>query len=562
MKKTIIYLFILILQIVFSQSQSKKYSHTNKENNLFFIFSTFRHGARTHMFIYDTFGNFDLSIGKLTKYGEIQNLEIGKKYRERYSNFLNMNFDKNQMLIYASNWKRVIVSAEKQLEGFFNKKIDINIINEIDWGNNYINLYNLNEEEKQEIEKYSKFCRKKRKLDVDSDYRKMFKDEIEPILKDCYGTLFTISLHLFCDSVFPAYFQYKYGNDTKNKIGKCGKEKAQKMYEFCYNWYNTFKEWDEYGAYIFYIFYKNIFNYMNKSINGTSPVKMIMIGGHENTVDKFMNFLDGLNIIERTEYPQFAFNIVIELRKYNNDFYLEFYYNDILKYNKTLQDFQNILNNSKYSNLYNYCGVPPWKQNGNITKDSFNNQNENNEKDALNKQLIRNESIKNENIQREKYDKKDEQTDLIKDNQKNKTIEKENEEKNHKNENNNKTEDNIIKQNNLNQSKENYKYDKHDVESSDLNSINEQIHLKDVANGNRTESSFKTKLKKFFKQDNDLNLLIIMGGIIMTILIIIIFCLFIFLYKKRKNKFIHIEEEANREKTNNSMTTLHNIANI
>ena len=36
--------------------------------------------------------------------------------------------------------------------------------------------------------------------------------------------------------------------------------------------------------------------------------------------------------------------------------YLEIYYNDILKYNKTLKAFENILNNSKYSNLYNFCG--------------------------------------------------------------------------------------------------------------------------------------------------------------------------------------------------------------
>ena len=119
------------------------------------------------------------------------------------------------------------------------------------------------------------------------------------------------------------------------------------MYDFCYNWYNTFRGWDEYGAYMFYMFYQNIFEYMNMSINGEKSIKMIMIGGHDITVDKFMNFLDGLKIIPRNEYPHFSFNIVIELRKYNNNFYLEFYYNDILKYNNTLEIFKNALKVSK-----------------------------------------------------------------------------------------------------------------------------------------------------------------------------------------------------------------------
>ena len=36
--------------------------------------------------------------GDLTKYGALQHLEIGQKYRERYSNFLDMNFDENNII--------------------------------------------------------------------------------------------------------------------------------------------------------------------------------------------------------------------------------------------------------------------------------------------------------------------------------------------------------------------------------------------------------------------------------------------------------------------------------
>ena len=52
---------------------------------------------------------------------------------------------------------------------------------------------------------------------------------------------------------------------------------------------------------------------MDNSISGNSPLKMVMIGGHDITVDKFMNFLDGMKIIPRTHYPHYACNIVIEL---------------------------------------------------------------------------------------------------------------------------------------------------------------------------------------------------------------------------------------------------------
>ena len=80
-----------------------------------------------------------------------------------------------------------------------------------------------------------------------------------------------------------------------------------------------------------------------------------MIGGHEKSVYILMDFFDGMKIINRTEYPFYAFNIILELRKYNNIFYIEIYYNDFLKYNETLEKFKDILIRSKYNNTNNYC---------------------------------------------------------------------------------------------------------------------------------------------------------------------------------------------------------------
>ena len=121
--------------------------------------------------------------------------------------------------------------------------------------------------------------------------------------------------------------------------------------------------------------FQHIFQYMDNYINGRSKIRMMMIGGHNVIIASLMDFLSRLNIIPRTHYPHFAFNVVIELRKYGQDFYLEFYYNDILKYNNTLEKFKSILDNTKYSNLYNYCGKPSYLNNtNNATNQTINNQ--------------------------------------------------------------------------------------------------------------------------------------------------------------------------------------------
>ena len=115
-----------IILLLFNAYHCKEiiYNHTNEENNLYFVFTTFRHGARKAYKDVDFFGNYDDEVGALTKYGRIQHLEIGKKYRKRYSNFLNMSFDKNELYIRSSNIERTLISTEKELEGFFNKTIN------------------------------------------------------------------------------------------------------------------------------------------------------------------------------------------------------------------------------------------------------------------------------------------------------------------------------------------------------------------------------------------------------------------------------------------------------
>ena len=267
------------------------------------------------------------------------------------------------------------------------------------------------------------------------------------------------------------------------------------MFDFCDDWFKNLKVWNEKAGYMFYFFYNHIFEYMYKAINGTSPIKMLMIGGHDITIIPFMIFLDKLKIIPHTEYPQFGYNIVIELRKYNDKFYLEFYYNDILKYNDTLKNFKNILDNSKYSNLYNFCGNPPWdKEVSNNTLNDAKMQNETNEN-------LSKDDIKNEN---ETQPPKHEINELS----------------------------NITKIYDI-------KINKTDNKNSNINK-NIVIHKQILQNG------FKNKLKKLLKQEDDLNFYIILGSILIIIIAILFFIVFLLIYIRKRSKsksFTQLKEE-------------------
>ena len=300
---------------------------------------------------------------------------------------MNINFDKNEIYIRSSKEKRAIISTEKELEGFFNKTIDksnIFIVN----GHYSKNLFFLDKKDQIEMKQYLENCPKRK---LSKNYKDIYKSEIFPNIKQCHlmENITDSGIYRFCDSIISHYFEYVYNNESNNIISKCSNENIKKFYDFCVEYYDSFRGFSEIGAFVFCKLFQHIFKFMHNAIEGKSKLKMIMIGGHDITVGQFMNFLDGLQIIHRTHYPHYACNIVIELRKYNYEYYLEFYYNDILKYNKTLKKFKSILDNSIYSNLYNYCGMPSSKSSSNKTINIQNTikYNENSEINKLNNNI-------------------------------------------------------------------------------------------------------------------------------------------------------------------------------
>ena len=523
-------LYLILSLIVLCNCIDIMYNHTNKENNLYFIFTTFRHGARKPLFFKDFFGNSNYSAGALTKYGAIQHLEIGRKYRKRYSNFLNISFDKNELYIRSSDIGRTIVSTEKELEGLFNKTINRSNIVIVRYGGNFMNLFHLDSKEKAEMNKYVASCLKRKlsKNFVDIYYREIF-----PNIKKCHQmeNIKDSGVGIFCDSMISHYLEYFYGNETYNIISRCSKENIQKFYNFCVEFNNeSFRGLGELGGYMFYRLFKHIFQYMENYINYRSKIKMMMIGGHDVTIGPFMNFLSELNIIPRTLYPHFAFNLVIELRKYGQDFYLEFYYNDILKYNNTFENFKSILDNTKYSNLYNYCGIPSYLNNKNNTSYQIKNN-----QTVKNESKIENEPNSNINNQTEKIGNL---TLKEKQSLQNSTKEKERE-----------TEKVEILENNTNKNLSN-------MTNNRTNLLNNKNILNEIKKKKNQGKYFLQKSFNYlFQQDINFSMIAICTFVVIAILIV--FFIFIFIRRKnRKKRYIRFKETFSQNENPNYISVI------
>ena len=145
------------------------------------------------------------------------------------------------------------------------------------------------------------------------------------------------------------------------------------------------------------------------------------------------------------------------------------YYNDILKYNNTLQIFKNKLNTSKYSNLYNYCGIPPWKQKED-KNEQINNGNDN-EKNQTNL-IDENQILKNE-TKEEEEDNKTEQNEINFNKNNTKNIEQ-----------------NQINQNNTNQEKKTTFINNTKSQSNYFNSTNKTSLLNNEINSNSSNLEY------------------------------------------------------------------------
>ena len=87
-----------------------------------FVFETFRHGARSPVFLNyetDVFGYKWSGAGELTSIGMRQHYLLGYRNRKTYSNFLSQSYDRNEIYVMSTDFNRTIMSAYSHLQGLY-----------------------------------------------------------------------------------------------------------------------------------------------------------------------------------------------------------------------------------------------------------------------------------------------------------------------------------------------------------------------------------------------------------------------------------------------------------
>ena len=373
---------------------NQPYNHTFQDNNLFFIFLNVRHGARSPLKLNkkhnDMFGGKWNSNSELTSLGIKQHYNIGKINKDRYSSFINDKFDPKEIKIYSTPFPRTIMSVASELLGFYNNNsypLNYNF-SDIDFENKDIEdinkiiippiqLFSFNEENNHFDRTFKnhfecKYMRNKVKENwgiphkeinsIITNFTQEYSEIIEKEFKNINLNLLKTPKYFdnFCDVFLSIYFdESRYY--LLQKISKYGKN-IDKIKETC----------DDF-LYKQFIYIRNggiaeknpsisispIINqiitwmksrsYINNNFktNYNEP-KLVIYSAHDSNLFQMQAFLKICFNIE-VEKTEFASTQLMELRKYGNEFYVEIYYNDKLKMNITLKEFEQRINENVLS---------------------------------------------------------------------------------------------------------------------------------------------------------------------------------------------------------------------
>lgn len=410
MIKEILFLFFIIIKCLFASKYeaipkengilNSKYSHKS-DDNLFFVFEHFRHGARSTCEgkienYTDILGGKWKDSGGLTKIGKIQHYIIGAKNKLRYKNFINNEYDPKEIKIYSTDYIRTINSAQMQLLGLYHNLYFYNISNDDIIGEEKIDV-NLNsiipainlliyKKDKFEIIYNEKFkCpifkeninKNKKELydfetmnNIRNNFNKKYYDVILNEFK-LNDTKTHEGMYNFCDAFITNFYEEDYNRLKLNEIEMKNKNfNLTDILNICYDYYKEyfFNIEGERHAKIngilsmsktiqktIDIMRDRINNGTQKYISYKSP-KLLLYSGHDDTLTQMQMLLKNAFKIEY-EWVPYASTQLFELRKYGNIFYVEIYYNDRLKLNLTFDDFEKILRKKIMSeeDIYNKC---------------------------------------------------------------------------------------------------------------------------------------------------------------------------------------------------------------
>ena len=382
----------LIFIINFSLFLCQNRKNDENPENIHFVFEHFRHGARAPTSFYnnaDLFGHkWDIGVGELSENGYKQEYLIGLRNKIRYNKFIDLNYDPKEILIYSTNVNRTISSAQSQLMALFgdknysvnsiigtNAEPPINISEKIIESENYLNNLPVPIHIYEDVNKKGKIVSEKimdydrdvncpkiisyRNENIESEYSKNyienFSKKYERIFDEFNITFMKLNSfkgsHKFCDAYISNYFENN--SDVLDKIKNLNYD-LDTILNDCYDYENFKQKFIEQGEKADFtgiithsITMRKVLNWMELRIkindnkkNDYSAPKFVMYSGHDTTLVSLQNYLfQSLNI--EIEYTPYASNMFFELRKYENEFYVEYYFNEKLKYNETYSNFKN-----------------------------------------------------------------------------------------------------------------------------------------------------------------------------------------------------------------------------
>ena len=394
-----------------------RYNHISEEDNLFFIFLSFRHEARAPLYTItdktDMLGGEWNAKGELTNNGRKQLYEIGLETREKYEHFLSNDYDPKEIKIYSTNYDRTINSIQSLLLGLYNnvsyqifnftdfninknknnnKDIDLEYINSIIPG---IKLFEDNDEENMyihnNINKKFKFerifknhfdCKYMRKQfhRTWNKTNKIINSIVNKFIDNYYNILVkefenidsqeiktAKGFYKFCDVYLSNY--YEKNENVLNKFKKYGKS-IKEIKNICDIYFYNHFIYVRNGGYANNNgiisqspTFKKMIDWMevrsdqnNNFAVAYSEPKLVLYSGHDSTLFELQSILNKSFNIDY-ENTQFGSTQLYEVRKYQDVYYVEIYYNDRLKMNITFDEFKNRIRNILISDkeIYNIC---------------------------------------------------------------------------------------------------------------------------------------------------------------------------------------------------------------
>lgn len=374
-------------------------------DNLYFVFEHFRHGARSptnglNPNLQDLFGTIWEGNGELTKNGMIQQYIIGLRNRKRYDGFMNLDYDPKEILVYSTNVNRTITSAQVQLSGMYsnvdidissstldprqkppfnttfdyNKKLTFVPVPIHVYEDRVVNGENIVEKTMdydRDINciKYKAF----REKNKENDTVKNFISEFNKTEGSWLKSKFNISapntfknVHAICDVYIANYYEHYEQikanfTDPEAFLEKCYAFERMKQYDVEQGGDAAVSGRLSQSGIL-----RKIINWMELrkkqgkenrlTTNGAMP-KYVMYSSHDTTLSSMQSYFIQAGIQNQYIYTEYASTIYLELRKYGETFYVEYYLNEELLYNKTFEEFKNMSNSIMWTEdqVIDYC---------------------------------------------------------------------------------------------------------------------------------------------------------------------------------------------------------------